>query len=210
MRERGTLVLSLALLGGLAVGSWWLAEEARRSDATQKKLAHDIDYYADKITLTRMDEKGLAQYTIEADHMVHFADDDSGELTRPRLVGVKADRPEMRIHADLGKTTGDGQEVRLFGNVEMRRAAAPGLPELVATGPYLMVLPEQEIARTDQPFVVTQAGSRITAHGMQYDNGYRTLNMDGGKGGRVHAVIESRGTRNSARDSASGKEAKSK
>ena len=210
MRERGTLVVSLALLGGLAVGSWWLAEEARRFDTVPRKLTHDIDYYADKITLTRMDEKGRAQYTIDADHMVHFADDDSGELTRPRVVGVRADRPEMRIHADLGKTSNESQEVRLFGNVEMRRAAAPGLPELLAKGPYLMLLPEQEIVKTDQPFVVTQAGSRITARDMQYDNGDHTLHMDGGKDGRVHAVIEPRNTRGAAREAGSGTETKAK
>lgn len=195
MRNRGTAFVSLALLGGLAAGSWWLAEEARRSDTTPKAIAHDIDYYADKITLTRMDERGLAQYVIDSDRLVHFADDDSGEMTRLRMVGMKPDRPEMRVRADRGKTTGDGQEVRLFGNVVLRRAATAGTPELVAKGPYLLVLPEREIASTDQPIEVTQGGSRITANGMQYDNGYRTLSLDGGKGGRVHAVIEPRDAR---------------
>ena len=199
MRNRGTLVISLALLGGLAVGSWWLAEEARRSDATPKIIAHDIDYYADKIALTRMDERGLAQYVIDSDRLVHFADDDSGELTQVSMVGKKPDRPEMWVRADRGKTTSDGQEVRLFGNVVMRRAAVAGTPELIAKGPYLLVLPEREIASSDQPIEVTQAGSRITANGMQYDNGFRTLGLDGGKGGRVHAVIEPRGARE-ARD----------
>ena len=192
MRNRGTLVISLALLSGLATGSWWLAEEARRSDATPKAIAHDIDYYSDKITLTRMDERGLAQYVVDSDRLVHFADDDSAELTQVHMVGKKPDRPEMRVRADRGKTTGDGQEVRLFGNVMMKRAATDGTPELVAKGPYLLVLPEREIASSDQPIEVTQAGSRIIANGMQYDNGFRTLGLDGGKGGRVHAVIEPR------------------
>ncbi len=195
MRERGTLVLSVALLGGLAVGSYWLAEQARLSDAAPKVRGHDVDYTASDITLTRMDEKGRAQYVIDAKQLVHYADDDSGELTAPRLAGTKADRPGMRVRADLGKTTSEGEEVRLYGNVVMTRAPWKGAPELIAKGPYMLALPEQEILKTDQAIAVTQGGSHITANGMQYDNGFRKLQLDGGKSGRVHAVIEPRATR---------------
>lgn len=195
MRERGTLVLSLALLSGLAVGSYWLAEQARLSDVTPKGRGHDIDYIASDITLTRMDDRGRAQYVIDATKLVHYADDDSGELTTPRLVGAKADRPEMRVRADLGKTTSEGEEVRLYGNVVLTRAPWKGAPELIAKGPYMLALPEQEILKTDQAIDVTQGGSHITANGMQYDNGFRKLQLDGGKGGRIRAVIEPRSTR---------------
>lgn len=195
MRERGTLVLSVALLSGLAVGSYWLAEQARLSDAAPKTRGHDIDYTASDITLTRMDAKGRAQYVIDAKQLVHYADDDSGELTAPRLAGAKADRPGMRVRADLGKTTSEGEEVRLYGNVVLTRAPWKGAPELIARGPYMLALPEQEILRTDQAVAVTQGGSRVTAHGMQYDNGVRKLQLDGGASGRVHAVIEPRNTR---------------
>ena len=195
MRERGTLVISIALLSGLAVGSYWLAEQARLSDATPKNRGHDIDYTASDISLTRMDDKGRAQYVIDAKKLVHYADDDSGELTQPRLAGAKADRPEMRVRADLGKTTAEGEEVRFYGNVVLNRAPWQGAPELVAKGPYMLALPEQEILKTDQPIAVTQGGSHVTANGMQYDNGYRKLQLDGGKGGRVRAVIEPRSVR---------------
>ena len=205
MRERGTLVLSLALLSGLAVGSYWLAEQARLSDAAPKKSGHDIDYTASDITLTRMDDQGRAQYVIDAKKLIHYADDDSGELTAPRLAGAKADRPEMRVRADLGKTTSEGEEVRLYGNVVLNRAPWKGAPELVAKSPYMLALPEQEILRTDQPIAVTQGGSHITANGMQYDNGDRKLQLEGGKGGRVHAVIEPR----SAREAKTARESRS-
>lgn len=199
MRERGTLLASLALLSGLAVGSYWLAEQARLTDAAPKDQGHDIDYTASDITLTRMDETGRAQYVIDAKKLIHYADDDSGELTQPRLAGAKVDRPEMRVRADLGKTTNEGEEVRLYGNVVLTRAPWKGASELVAKGPYMLALPEQEMLKTDQTVDVRQGGSHVTANGMQYDNGFRKLQLDGGKSGRVHAVIEPR----SARDKAS-------
>ena len=199
MRERGTLALSILLVGGLAVGSYWLAQQARLSDVTPRALGHDVDYTADDITLTRMDETGRAQYVVDAKTLVHYFDDDSADLTQPRLVGSKRERPEVRVRADLGKTTSEGQEVRLFGNVVMVRQAWKGSPEMVATGPYMLVYPEREVLSSDQPIDVVQGGSRVTANGMQYDNGRRTLQLDGGKGGRIREVIEARGARSGAR-----------
>jgi lipopolysaccharide export system protein LptC len=193
MRERGTLVLSVMLVGGLAIGSYWLAQQARLSDPVPRKLGHDVDYTADGITLTRMDETGRAQYVIDAKKLIHFADDDSGELTQPRMVGAKLNRPEMRVRADLGKTTSDGQEIRLYGNVVMVRQPWKNSPELVAKGPYMLAFPDREVISTDQPIVVTQGGSRVEANAMQYDNGTQTIQLDGGgNGGRIHEVIEPR------------------
>ena len=202
MRERGTLVLSLVLLGGLAAGSYWFAQQARLSDAPARKLGHDVDYMADDITLTRMDETGRAQYVVDAKSLIHYADDDSGELTQPRLAGAKVDRPEMRVRANTGKTTRDGEEVRLYGDVVLVRQPWRGAAELTARGPYMLALPEREVLSTDQAIDVVQGGSRVTANGMQYDNGTRLLQLDGGKGGRIHAVIEARSARAGARPAA--------
>lgn len=203
MRDRGTLALSVVLIGGLAVGSYWLAQQARLSDVVPRPVGHDVDYTASGITLTRMDERGVAQYVIDAAKLVHYADDDSGELTQPRLVGAKADRPEMRVRADLGKTAGDGEEVRLYGNVVLRRQPWKAAQELVATGPYMLAYPDREILSSDRPVEVTQGGSKVNANAMQYDNGHRTLQLDGGQGGRIRAVIEARSARAGARSPAS-------
>lgn len=195
MRDGATLILSLGLLAGLAAGSYWLAEQARLSDPVVRPKGHDIDYTASDITLTRMDETGRAQYVIDAKQLVHYADDDSGDLTLPRLVGAKAGRPEMRVRADRGKTLADGQQVELFGNVVLNRAKWGTGSELIAKGPYMLALPEQEILKSDQPVDVVQGASRVTANGMQYDNGYRKLDLDGGKEGRIRVVIEPRNAR---------------
>ncbi len=192
MRDGATLLLSLGLLAGLAAGSYWVAEQARLSDPVVRPKGHDVDYTASDITLTRMDETGRAQYVIDAKKLVHYADDDSGDLTQPRLVGAKIGRPELRVRADRGKTLSDGQQVELFGNVVLNRAKWGTASELIAKGPYMLALPEQEILKSDQPVDVVQGASRVTANGMQYDNAYRKLDLDGGKDGRIRVVIEPR------------------
>lgn len=196
MKERGTLVVSLALLAGLATGSYWFAERARLSDTQTRTIGHEIDYTAGNITLTRMDETGRGEYTIDADRLVHYADDDTGEFTQPRMVGARADRPQMRVRADRGTTTADGEEIRLHDNVVFNRAAWKGAAPIVAKGPYMLLNPELETLTTDRSVDIVQGGSRVTANGMKYDNAVRHLTLDGGeKGGRIRHVIEPRAAR---------------
>jgi lipopolysaccharide export system protein LptC len=190
VRERGTLVLSVLISAAMGVGSYWLAQQARLSDVAARPAGHDIDYTADDITLTRMDETGRAQYVIDATKLIHYFDDDSGELTQPRIVGSKVNRPEMRVRADLGKTTSDGQEVRLFGNVVLVRQPWHGAAELVAKSDYMLAFPDSEKVETDHPINVVQGGSSANGNAMQYDNATRNLNLDGGTGGRTRTVLE--------------------
>ena len=190
VRERGTLVLSIVLCSGLAIGSYWLAQKARLADVVTRKPGHDVDYTADDITLTRMDATGRALYTIDASRLVHYADDDSGELTRPRLVGTKRDRPEMRVRADLGKTTTTGEEVRLYGDVVVTRQPWKGVAAMVAKSPYLLAYPDREVVETDRPVEVVRGGSRVDAQSMTYDNATQKIHFGSGPGGRVHEVLE--------------------
>jgi lipopolysaccharide export system protein LptC len=195
VRERGTLALSVLLCSSLAVGSYWLAQRARLSDVATRKAGHDIDYTASAITLTRMDQTGRAQYVIDATNLVHYFDDDSGELTQPRVVGSKAGRPEMTLRADIGRTTSDGEEVRLFGNAVVTRQPWRGAAEMVAKSNYLQAWPDKEVVETDQPIEIVRGGSRVNANAMQYDNATQKIYFDGGKGGRVREVLEPRGAR---------------
>jgi len=205
VRERGTLALSVLLCSSLAVGSYWLAQRARLSDVATRKAGHDIDYTASAITLTRMDQTGRAQYVIDATNLVHYFDDDSGELTQPRVVGSKAGRPEMTLRADIGRTTSDGEEVRLFGNAVVTREPWRGAAEMVAKSNYLQAWPDKEVVETDQPIEIVRGGSRVNANAMQYDNATQRIYFDGGKGGRVREVLEPRGAKGRTPPSTDGK-----
>jgi lipopolysaccharide export system protein LptC len=195
VRERNTLLLSVLLSGGMAIGSYWLAQQARLSDVDTRKPGHDIDYTANDITLTRMDDTGRAQYVIDATKLIHYFDDDTGELTQPRIVGSKINRPEMHLRADLGKTTSDGQEVRLYGNVVLTRAPWKHVAELVAKSDYMLAFPEREIVETDHPISIVRGNSSVDANSMHYDNATQRVNFEGGKGGRVREVLEPRTVR---------------
>src|SRR5271170_7301499 len=105
MRERGTLISSLVLLGSLAAGSYWLAVRARLGDAQARPRAHEIDYFAENFTLTRMDDKGSALYAVASQKMSHYADDDSTVLDQPEITSVRPNQPTVHMRADRGNVT---------------------------------------------------------------------------------------------------------
>jgi len=195
LKERSTLVLSLVLLAGLAAGSYWLSERARMSDATPKKVTHEPDAWVENFTLTRIDPKGMGSYAISARRMQHFPDDDRSELEAPRLVSLQRDRARVNVRADHGTLSSGAVEVHLHGNVEIRRAPPGSNPdqktELILRTPALLILPRQDVARTDQPVEMIQGDSRVTGRGMIFDNGKQVvkLNPDLLPGARVRAII---------------------
>lgn len=195
MKERSTLVLSLVLLGGLAAGSYWLAEQAHMGDAAAKKVTHEPDAWVENFTLTRIDPKGMGSYAVSARRMAHFPDDDTAELEAPRLVSLQRDRARVNMRADQGTLTSGAVEVHLRGNVEIRRAppasSSNQRAELILRTPALLVLPEQDVARTDQPVEMVQGDSRVTGRGMFFDNGKQLvqLNPTHLPGARVRATI---------------------
>jgi lipopolysaccharide export system protein LptC len=185
----------VTLCGGLAFGSYWLAQQARLTDVASRVLGHEVDYTASDITLTRMDKTGRALYTIDAKSLVHYYDDDSGDLAEPHVIGSKADRPEMRLRANRGHTTTDGQEIRLYGNVVLDRNAWRNSPPMNARSEYMLAYPDREVVSTDQPVDITRGGSSIKASAMQYDNATQRADFQSSPSTRYHEVIAPRAPR---------------
>jgi len=190
MRERGTLISSLVLLGSLAAGSYWLAVRARLSDPVPHRPGHEVDYFAEHFNLTRMDDAGNALYTLSSERMTHFADDDSTALVKPQLTSVRRDQPVVHMASDSGNVTSDGEQVMLTGHVTLTRAASADDPELKGFGSKLLVLPEQDIAKSDEPFQIVHGGSTVWARTMLFDNTNRLVRMNDGVKSRGHTVIE--------------------
>lgn len=190
MRDRGTLVGSLVLLGALAAGSYWLAERARLSDPVPRRAGHQVDYFAENFNLTRMDDQGNALYSVSSARMTHFADDDSTILLKPQITSARSDRPTVHMQADTGNVTTDAEQVTLLGHVQITRAPSADNPELRAFGNYLLVLPEEDIARTDQPFEIEHGGSHIWSQTMTFNNTDRTIKMNENTPVRGEAIFE--------------------
>jgi lipopolysaccharide export system protein LptC len=175
------------LLGGLAALTFWLDAQVQSPPERRDGLSrHDPDLFLVNFRAVNFDESGNPKEMLSAQRGDHFPDDQSAELTAPRLSITQPGKPAFTVTADRGKITGDREHAYFSGHVEARReaesaAAAPGRTPAGAislTTDYLHVTPKAERAETDRPVTIREPRGTIESVGMTLDNKARTLRLN--------------------------------
>ena len=165
--KRASTLFPLLLVIALAAVTFWLERTVQMATPTQRDTARDDpDLIAHGVKSLQLDASGRLDSTLAAAKMVHFPVDDSTELTQPRLVQLREKEPAIRVRADRGTATKDGEEVRLYDNVVVTRDATAERAEMRAETSFLQVFPNEKVARTPERVVITEGGSRLAGTGM--------------------------------------------
>lgn len=176
---RPTSWLPLAALALLVALSLWLNQlvqvPASRADG---KLRHDPDLMVENFSARKLGVDGRVLYTLAARKMVHYPDDDSALLESIQLEAFEPRQPKMTITADNGRLEQGGDRVLIEGNVVVVREADEKNVASTLTTQKLLVLPDEGIARTDQPVRLESATARAHARGMEIDNRSRTMKLE--------------------------------
>lgn len=170
-RDRVSSLFPLLLMLALAAASFWLerAVQAPAGDASGK-TRHDPDFIAENFGITKMSTSGTPEYSLSAARMLHFPDDQSTDILAPRLVQRHDDAPPIRIQADRGLISRSGDEASFYDNVVVVREAGQGHRELRVQTEYLQIFPNDDVARTDKPVIITEGKSRISGVGLLVNN----------------------------------------
>ena len=171
MRPRSNTLFPLLLLIGLAMLSFWLERTVRlETQFDRPPEQNDADFIVENFSAVNMDKSGSPVSTLQAKRMSHFPETQTSELTNPHLIQLRHDGQPIHISADRGLVSGAGDEVRLYGNVVVRRPANTEQPELRMETRYLQVFPEKDLARTPERVVITQGNSRLTGVGFEVNS----------------------------------------
>ncbi|MDN5835783.1 MAG: LPS export ABC transporter periplasmic protein LptC [Nitrosospira sp.] len=163
--------LPLILLVLLIVLAFWLNQSVRApSPAQEGDLRRAPDYIVENFSATRMDHEGVTRHVLSAKKMLHYPDDDTADLEQPRLINTHPGKPAMQVEADQAKMSGNGEDIYLTGNVKVLRKAGKGRGETTMTTSFLHLVPDDDIAKTDRPVVITEANAIIKAVGMETSN----------------------------------------
>jgi lipopolysaccharide export system protein LptC len=182
---RPTSWLPLAALALLVALSLWLNQLVQVPEARANgKLRHDPDLMVENFSARKLGIDGRVLYTLAARKMVHYPDDDSALLESIQLEAFEPRQPKMTITADNGRLEQGGDRVLIEGNVVVVREADAKNGASTLTTQKLLVLPDQGIARTDQPVRLVSATGRADATGMEIDNRSRTMKLE-----RVNATF---------------------
>ena len=175
-RRRSWLAfLPLIFLLGAA---YWLNLQVQplppREDSSKR---HDPDFIVNNFSAMTLNELGTPRFIVAAQKMVHYPDDSTTILEAPRLTSLSPGSPTLYASATSGSISGKGDEIFLRDDVKITRAASATQSEMVITTTYLHVLPELDLADTDQPVTLADANNRIKAVGMHINNKTRVINL---------------------------------
>lgn len=167
-RLRAWLPLVFPVL--LLATTYWLNQQVQpleiRPDA---KKRHDVDFVVENIKITTLDERGNPRFTLSAEKMSHFPDDDTTHLHAPRFVSSRTDGSQITASAQTGKIAPRGDDIELYDGVNVVRSNPAQQTEATFSTEYLYVQPKLDKARTDQAIRLTTANATLTAVGMEMD-----------------------------------------
>ncbi|MEQ1599773.1 MAG: LPS export ABC transporter periplasmic protein LptC [Methylotenera sp.] len=180
MLARSTIFFPLILAIALAIITFWInltvEQQGPKIDGSNR---HDPDYTMNNFVTTQTDITGQLRYVLAAAEMMHYPDDDSTVLQRPRFTQYTADKPYTQIEGLRAYVSSDGEEVELVDNVKVVRQAFEGKGEMQVLTEKLLILPNKDLVKTDSPVVIKQAPKTvITATGMIFDKKKQTLTLN--------------------------------
>ena len=179
MPTRSAIFFPLVLAILLAVVTFWInltvEEQGPKIDGSNR---HDPDYTMSNFVTTQTDTTGKLRYVLAAAEMLHYPDDDSTVLQRPRYTQFTINKPYTQIEALRGYVSSNGEEIELVDNVKVVRQAFEGKGEMQVLTEKLVILPNQELAKTDSAVLIKQAPKTvIRAKGMVFDKKNQTLKL---------------------------------
>jgi lipopolysaccharide export system protein LptC len=190
--DRATAWSPVLLLGGLAALSYWLDAQVQQAAPRRDGSArHDPDIFAEGVRVLKLDPEGRPLQSLSARRAEHFMDDQTTDFKDVTLSETRQGKPPFTITANMATLTGDRENVYFKGHVRAVREAEPATAKKPASGPltitteYLHVLPNQEIARTDQTVTIADPRGIIHATGMEANSKAKTIKFKSGVSGHM-------------------------
>ncbi|MFM9834599.1 MAG: LPS export ABC transporter periplasmic protein LptC [Methylophilaceae bacterium] len=180
MFTRSAIFFPLVMAALLALVTYWISQTVEQLGAKiDGSNRHDPDYTMNNFVTSQTDATGKLRYVLAATEMVHYPDDDSTTLQRPRFTQYNTDKPYTRIEGLRGYISNNGEEIQLVDNVKVTREAFDGKGEMQISTEKLTILPDQDIAKTDSPVIITQAPKTVIhATGMVYNKKDQTVKLN--------------------------------
>lgn len=177
--SRFRLVAILAPLIAIALASFWALEVMRRSggELAEPAARTEPDFYVEKFNYVKMTDTGEAQYHVSGSRLTHNPVDDTYDVADPVVRSVRSEGEPMTITARRAWVNSDSSEIRLFDNVHIDRPATPERERFQLRSQHLIVLPDDDVMKTDKPVKITQGESTLTGTGMLANNATRMFKL---------------------------------
>ncbi|MCH8617627.1 LPS export ABC transporter periplasmic protein LptC [Undibacterium sp. TS12] len=187
--DRFRIWLAVVLLGVVTLGTIWVMEVIRHyaQDEQSRSSARSApDYYVEKFNFIRLSNNGKANYHITGDSLVHLPRTDNIEIRNPQISSFDADRQPLHMRANLAIVSQksptatpkrEHDEVHLYDNVSMERPEGLSSQFVRVESEYLLLLPDDDVVKTDKPISIQTGKLKSTAVGMLANNATQHLSL---------------------------------
>ncbi len=187
--DRIRVWLSVALLGLVMLGSFWIYEVMRRQsedEAANAKNRSEPDYYVENFNFVRLSQSKQTNYRVTGEKLIHYPREDEFEIVQPRIVGIDQEKTPMTIRAERAIVKQKVQEksqskpedqIHMQGNVLVERSKSDQGGHLTMATNSLILFPDSERMRTSEQITMTTARANITANGMEADNSTQKIRL---------------------------------
>jgi lipopolysaccharide export system protein LptC len=179
MKEKFSIVFSLAILITLVMGTWWAADYAQRAVDIDppSKNTHEFDNWAKNPVIIRTNPEGYVITRIEGDRMEHFPDDGSYEVDTPRAFSLRAENPLTVATAKAATIFDEGDKIVMKGDAVLMRLGDAEHQPLNFRSEVITILVKEDLSFTDLPAVAVSGRSRLRGIGMLYNNATREIDV---------------------------------
>lgn len=177
--QRIRLIVTVVVLAALALASFWVLQVMHRNidDSLAARPRTKPDYYVEKFSYVKMADTGLPRYDITGAKMVHFPADDSFEVTLPVITSLSTEKAQTTLRSQTARIEDDNTKIHMYGDVNGNRAATATSENMHLKTEYLLLLPDDDIAKTDKPVELTMGTSIMTGTGMIANNAIQELQL---------------------------------
>lgn len=188
LQRRLPALLTLAVVLMLAGASFWVLEVAQRPEQTtpMRTTRTEPDYIIDQFSYVAVTPGGRAEYVIEGERLVHDPVSDSSLVEQPRVRSYTPDRAPMTLRSKTARINRDHSEIRLFDEVHLERPQTRDQESLIVDSDFMLVLPKQDVVKTDRAVRARIGESTLNGVGMVADNRQRALMLTS----RVNATFD--------------------
>ena len=179
MLERLGSLLSIGMVGLLALAAWLLSElVAQSASPTSSRPVGSISTVITQAEILQTNAQGQAQYQVRAPRVDLF-NDGQALLDQPELVSLAPSPtgPAMSARADSAVISGNQQDIEIRGNARMTRPAQGKEPALEVTSPWIRFDLKAQTAQTTAPVRVVRGASVLTGDGLLLDQRSETLRV---------------------------------
>lgn len=169
------LIAAILAVGFLAL--WTIMLSINSKPEVFVKNENVPDGYMEEVTAMVMDKQGKLKMQVQTPRLTHYNEKNTSILISPSIIMYRNSTWPWYITAKTAKALLGVEQVNFYDDVHIQHPADKTSPATLIRTETLTVLPDQQVARTEDFITLSQPNLKVSAKGMYADMGKGTIQL---------------------------------